>query len=206
MADLILLSSVLESSIELWRPIEGFPGYEVSSLGRVRSLLVRSGGHKDGRAGVLRVVGNNASILKLGQHKQGYLQAYIYRDKKKYTRFVHTLVARAFIPNPDNLPEVNHITTLKSDNRVGNLEWKTRSGNQRHAWDAGVITAEKVKDGLFNGILKGKSCVARLTPEQVLLIRELYTQGFNQTEIAKQFGVSGGNICNIVNRKSWTFI
>ena len=204
MADIILLSSVIESTVEHWRAIKDFPGYEVSNLGRVRSFISRDRKglkrHERNRIGVI------PQLVRLALHKQGYLQAYIYRDRKKVTRFAHILVAQAFLPNPDALPEVNHISAVKSDNRVANLEWKSRSGNQRHAWDNGLVTADMIKQGLFQSIRKGTNRVVRLSEDQVLEIRRLHSEGASQSSIGRLFGIGSGHVCNIVNRKMWTFI
>lgn len=109
--------------IEEWKPVVGYEGlYEVSSLGRVRSLD--------------RYVKNNYSywlrkgkVLSPEKNKDGYLLVSLCCNGKRYLRTVHRLVAEAFIPNPDNLPEVNHINEDKSNNRVENLEWCTRKYN-----------------------------------------------------------------------------
>ena len=108
------------TNIEIWKDIEGFEGlYQVSNLGRVKSL------------------GNGLTwkterILKTVRTKDGYLKLVLSKNNvRKYFR-VHRLVAQAFIPNPDNLPEVNHKNEDKTDNRVENLEWCTLDYNIRY--------------------------------------------------------------------------
>ena len=88
---------------EIWRKIPGFEDYTVSNLGRVMN--------KHGR------------IMKQSNHKQGYKLIGLKKDKKLYGKQVHRLVALAFIPNPDNLPQVNHKDECKNNNCVDNLEW-----------------------------------------------------------------------------------
>lgn len=110
---------------EEWRPIEGTDGqYEVSNTGKVRSNNYL--GH--GKTKELKLWANG-SYLRVGLRFNG-----------KYTRFlVHRLVASAFIPNPDNLPEVNHINGNPKDNQVDNLEWVDRKSNIHHAIRTGLF-------------------------------------------------------------------
>ena len=108
---------------EIWKDIEGFEGlYQVSNLGRVKTLerYVRH------PLGGLRL--KKEKVLKPFA-KQGYL--YIDFGRKKQYR-MHRLVASAFIPNPQNKPEVNHIDFNKHNNNLSNLEWVTRSENSKH--------------------------------------------------------------------------
>jgi hypothetical protein len=106
--------------MEEWKPIKGYEDrYEASSCGRIRSYNKKR---------------QTYLILKSYNHK-GYLRV----DLRGKLPRVHRIVAEAFIPNPLNKPEVNHINGIKSDNRVVNLEWCTRQENQNHAYDTGLI-------------------------------------------------------------------
>ena len=101
---------------EEFRPIDGFEGYAVSNFGNVR--------------------GKKNTILKYSCSKGGgfYPQITLYKDKKLYSRRIHRLVALAFIPNPDNLPTIDHIDRNKSNNNVNNLRWadrQTQSNNRK---------------------------------------------------------------------------
>ena len=116
------------TSCETWRDIPGYEGrYQVSDMGRVKSLA--------------RVVTRRDSktlqwperTMTLTKSDRGYLYVCLCRDTHETSHLVHRLVAHAFLPNPDNKPEVNHINGIKSDNRMSNLEWVTASENARHS-------------------------------------------------------------------------
>ena len=118
---------------EKWKPVEGFKSYEVSSLGRVRRAVPDS-------------LGRPCRVLKPNRLSKGYLQVGLYRDGKVHPVLVHVLVAKAFIPNPLNLPQVNHLGE-NGDCRASQLEWRTEQGNMLHA----VQTGRKAGDGVsFN--------------------------------------------------------
>ncbi len=102
--------------IKDWKPIKDYPNYEVNQQGEVRSLKYRS------HIGVTR------QLTPMKTHK-GYLTVALYRDGKRTIRPIHRLVAQTFIPNPENLPQVNHKNENKQDNSVRNLEWCSVSYN-----------------------------------------------------------------------------
>lgn len=117
--------------MEEWRSIKGFEGYyEVSNLGRVRSLdryvTCNNGVNVYNRF-------KKGVILKTGVKGGGYLFVGLHKDGcKTIEPSVHRLVAEAFIPNPENLPEVNHKDENKTNNSVDNLEWCTRAYNTNY--------------------------------------------------------------------------
>lgn len=100
---------------EIWKDIPGFEEYQVSSLGRVRSLK-----------GTIRVLSQSKSSR--------YCQVTLFREGERHYRKIHRLVAEAFIPNPDNLPCVNHKNEDKTDNRVENLEWCDAKYNNNYGY------------------------------------------------------------------------
>ena len=104
---------------EIWRDIAGYEGiYQVSNLGRVKSF------HKWKRAAC-----PDEYILKVDSNNKGYQQVMLYKNHTRHKVLVHRLVAMAFIPNPDNLPHINHIDENIQNNRMDNLEWCTPSYN-----------------------------------------------------------------------------
>lgn len=103
---------------EIWKSIPDFPNYMVSNLGNVKSLNF-------GRM-------NKEKILKPHINTYGYYQAHLSKNGKHYYFYIHRLVAQAFIPNPDNLPQVNHKDEDKINNAVSNLEWCTAKYNNNY--------------------------------------------------------------------------
>lgn len=114
--------------VEQWKPIPGYEGlYMVSSNGRVKSLD-RFSYRKDGRTNLYR-----SRFMSLSSDTKGYKRVGLTKNGKTTGYLVHRLVAEAFIPNPDSLPQVNHINEIKDDNRVENLEWVSCADNVNHA-------------------------------------------------------------------------
>lgn len=115
---------------EIWKEIPGYEGYfEVSNLGNFRS--------KDRivpyrKSGVRNYPGKP---LKVEQMSDGYQRIVLMKDAVKKRYMCHRLVALTFIPNPNNLPQVNHIDGVRNNNCVENLEWCTQSQNERHSVD-----------------------------------------------------------------------
>ncbi len=117
---------------EEWKPIKGYEGlYEVSNTGKIKSFYF-----------------GKTRILSPRKNPLGYLHLVLYKDKVKKDLRVHRLVASAFIPNPNNKPEVNHIDGDKENNNVDNLEWATRKENINHS----------IKTGLCDERIKKRSC------------------------------------------------
>ena len=119
--------------MESWKDIKNFEGlYMISNEGRVKSL-----GNKP------RYKNRKDIILKSGKNSNYYEIVILYKDKKKYTKKVHRLVAEAFIPNPENKPCVDHIIPVTKEcccNHVDNLRWVTMQENVNHCIELGRKT------------------------------------------------------------------
>lgn len=107
--------------MEIWKTIDGYSDYMVSNLGRIKSFKL-----------------NKERILRAGVHGSGYIAFILWNEDGKKTLTVHRLVAKSFIPNPENKRTVNHINGIKTDNRVENLEWNTYLENSMHAFSTGL--------------------------------------------------------------------
>lgn len=133
-------------------------------------------------------------ILANALHKSGYYRVRLFQDGKKYSKFVHRLVAKKYIPNPENKPEVNHIDSDRLNNKASNLEWVTASENSKHAFEHGGREP-------MRGTLHISS---KLTEEDVLEMREIYANTkTSYAELGKKFGVSSATCGRVIIGKSY---
>lgn len=119
---------------EIWKDIKGYEGlYQISNLGRVKSL---GNGESKNHAY------SKERILKPGKDEKGYFRVCLCKDGKHTTKKVHRLAAQAFLPNPFNLPQINHKDEVKSNNSVDNLEWCDNQYNCDYSKSKRVICVE----------------------------------------------------------------
>lgn len=113
--------------MEIWKDLTGYIGiYQVSNNGRVKSLS-RNIARKNGQIAKVK-----EAILKPGIDRYGYHLVVLCNNGTKRTTTIHRLVAAAFIPNPDNLPEIDHIDGDRANNHADNLRWSTRKQNSNN--------------------------------------------------------------------------
>ena len=167
--------------MEEWRDVVGFEDYfKVSNLGRVFSKRTNK-------------------ILKQTMLKTGYASfATRIGGRKGQTHCfrVHILVAKAFISNPENKAQVNHINGIKTDNRLDNLEWVTASENMQHAYKSGLVKR--------NLLMSNDNPKIKLTEADVLYILEVYVprhREFGARALARKLGVGKTCILSVVHGK-----
>lgn len=148
---------------ELWKDIKDYEGlYQVSNLGRVKRVAT-------GR------------ILKPLKHTKGYLNIGLYKNHTASKKLIHRLVAQAFIPNPENKAEINHIDEDKTNNISSNLEWSTRKENVNYGTHNERMSKTQSIPIIATNLTTGKS-------------QEFYGTG----ECARQLGLHASSIRKVL--------
>ena len=185
---------------EEWRRVHGFKYYEVSSMGRVRSLSRSTQIRHKGKTLYRKYVGkilNTANKV----NNAGYNTCYLGRNN---SHFVHVLVAKAFHGCPKG-KQVNHLNCDKSDNRAINLRWVTPSENIRHA-----IKSGRFEDHCRNMSSRSqgeKNVKAKLNNKSVIAILMMYGTGqYTYRLLAEKFRVATCTVSRIVKNRSWRHI
>ena len=149
--------------MEIWKTIQGYGGlYQVSNTGKVRDL--------------------KNHIKSVYKNNKGYVCLSLYYNGKTYHPTVHRLVAKAFIPNPNNYEQVNHKDCNKENNSVENLE----RCNQRYNYNEGMKTFQYSKNE--------EHYFAKLKNSDIPIIYELYKLGFTRVTVAKMFSINPSSL------------
>lgn len=172
--------------MEIWKPIVGTKGFiEVSNEGRVRSHLR-----------------GEPRILKTQQDNKGYHRVRVTIEQVKASYRIHREVAKAFIPNPNDLPQVNHIDGNKNNNAISNLEWVTNQQNAHHA----------ISMGLWDSVFEGAKNYCNSKKKPIIATRingEPETKYFESINAAEK-AIGSRHICDVLKNKrrqvkGWTF-
>ncbi len=168
---------------EIWRRIVGFEGhYAVSNKQRVKSYK---------RKGV-NGYSITGKILRPGKHPDGYARYTLCKDGKFFYVNRHRLMGVAFIPNPKNLPCINHIDNDPTNDELSNLEWCTLSHNTRHAYKTNRLS--KVGE---------KNSMCKLTADKV---RYIFNYQGDKNKLIKKYGIVRNTINDIKSGRRWSSV
>jgi len=164
-----------------WKDIKNYPNYEISNTGLVRNK-------------------KNKKIRKTKLDHKGYIILTLYKEsingkKKTGTKSIHRLISESFISNPNNLPQVNHINGIKTDNRLENLEWCTSKENMVHAFKNNLIDLNKLN------ISRDKAKLSKIKKVKCIETGNIYDGARNASRI---FGISESSIKNAANPNTTT--
>lgn len=172
---------------EIWKDIIGYEGfYKISNYGKVKSLarLVKMGPNKFRQT--------NEMFLNPSKSIHGYWRLCLQKNGKRNMHFIHRLIGKAFIPNPENKPEINHINGIRDDNSMDNLEWVTTLENQLHS-------VHVLKRKILRGNEVGNSI---LNPELILELKYM-KQYFSYTKLQDIYEIDRATIHLAVTGKNW---
>lgn len=172
---------------EIWKEVDGYNGiYFVSNTGKVKSI----DHYCKGRVGSGKQIGRT---LKQSVSHKGYLRVSLSLNKVRFNTGAHILVAKAFVPNPENKPQVNHKNGIKTDNYPDNLEWCTNKENQIHA----------VKNNLVKHNYCEKHHMSKLSNKDVEKARYRFTIVISNKQLSEEYGVSQTAMSKILRNKTY---
>lgn len=176
----------MQVEIEEWRDIKGYEGrYQVSNLGNFVSITKRSG-RKD---------------LSGSYDKKGYLKITLYKSGDRKTFAAHRLVAAAFIANPNNKPQINHINGNRSQNSIDNLEWCTNAENQWHKFHVLGYTIPKKQLDALHAKTRVLLPQSSRKPIECVETGEIF---LSIKEAVRKFGTSQSNFSLVLKGKNKT--
>lgn len=177
---------------EIWKDVIGYEGfYKISNIGNYKSLD-REVTRKDGF--IVKIKGR--SKLFISTDKLGYKRAGLSIKNHKVHHSLHRLVAKHFIPNPNDLEEVNHKDGDKANNYAGNLEWISRSGNIKHSYDSNLRQGRKGEKH-HNATFKDNT-IRELRKDRLL--------GMTYSQIGLKYNTTKATAFDICKRRSWLHI
>lgn len=184
------LLELTNAGVEVWKPVAGYDyNYQISNFGRVKKIIINASG---------KII---ETFLKHCTTSYGYPYVGLIKDKKAKTTYIHRLIAIAFIPNPYNKPEIDHINTNTKDYRLENLRWVTHKENANN-----VLTSQHRKENTYskeaveNNLMKRKinnGISAPKTVYQYTLDGIFVNCFFSMEEAERQTGAS--HICEVLD-------
>ena len=184
----------------IWLPILDYEDfYEINNSGIIRSINRTITCRSKSGSTLQRFFKGKVIYQHLGK-RDGYYLVTLCKHGTQHTFAVHSLVAKHFIPNPNNLPEVNHINGIKTNNCVDNLEWSTESENQKHAYRLGLRTSDSIK-GSGHGM-------STHSEDEIFITKLLLEtcKDMPQTYLAKTFNLDESTINKIKNETTWSHV
>ena len=185
------LLSITDSGIEIWKPIVGYDfNYQVSNLGNVKQIINNQ-----------KTRNSEEIILHKYKASKGYPYVRLFKSSKARTTYIHRLVAIAFIPNPYNKPEVDHINTNTEDCRIRNLRWVTHKENANNE-----LTRQHCKDNVYTKEVADRSLKIRKATNGLSAPKTVYQytkngefvkEYFSMEEAERQTGAS--HICEVLD-------